>query len=100
MSRLQIVCAGLVLLTAAAATALGAEPARPVPPSTLASMGFGKVQTMDDREGLAVRGKGSYAYVLGTGYGLTVRQHFAAGSSHVVAPGGLISGGGTRAYAR
>jgi len=60
------------------------------------------VGAVDDarREGLKVRGKGSFAYVFGSGYGLITRQHFAIGSSHVVSPGGLISGGGARAYAR
>lgn len=100
MRSLRIVCGLSVLLAAIAATASAAEPARPVPQSTLAKMGFGAIRALDDREGLAVRGKGSYAYVFGTGYGLISRQHFARGSSHTVSPGGTFSGGGARAFAR
>ena len=63
-------------------------------------MGFAQARTLPDNQGVQVRGKGSFAIVWGTGYGPIVRQHFAAGSSHVITPAGSFSGGGSFGFAR
>jgi hypothetical protein len=100
MRSLRIVCAVSVLLAGMAAAVSAAEPAGSVPKATLGAMGWGKVQPMSDSAGLAVRGKGSFAIVWGTGYGPIVRQHFARGGSFTISPGGGFSGGGAFAFAR
>jgi hypothetical protein len=82
-----------------AALATAAEPGRSVPAATLSAMGFDRVQPLADREGLAVRGKGSFAIVWGTGYGPIVRQHFAIGGKINFSFSGF-SGGGAFAAAK
>ncbi len=100
MRRLRIVCAVTVFLTGLVAASSAAEPGKSIPGSTLTTMGFGKVQPIADSEGLAVRGKGSFAKVWGTGYGVIVRQHYASGSGPGTSTGSGFSGGGSRAFAR
>jgi hypothetical protein len=82
------------------ATAAAAERVAAVPHATLTAMGYGNVPAMSDDDGLAVRGRGSFAIVWGTGYGPIVRRHFAAGSNVIVSPGGKVSGGRSYAFAR
>lgn len=101
MRCLRIVCAVTGLLAGTIATAAAAEPAGSIPRATLSAMGFDGVQAIADGEGLAVRGKGSYAIVWGTGYGVIVRQHFARGSGPGTSTGpGGFSGGSSKAFAR
>jgi hypothetical protein len=59
MKNVAFACAAVMLF---AATASAAEP---VAKSTLSSMGLGSMQQMSDNDGLAVRGKGTYANVWG-----------------------------------
>ncbi len=59
MKHVAIACAAVMLF---AATATAAEP---VAKSTLSSMGLGGMQQMSDNDGLAVRGKGTFAHVWG-----------------------------------
>ncbi len=89
----------MVILVGTIAVGAAGEPARGIPATTMAEMGFDEVQAMSDSEGLAVRGKGSYAIVWGTGYGRIVRRHFARGSSFTIS-GGYISGGGAWGFSR
>jgi hypothetical protein len=100
MRCLQIVCAAVLMLACSTIAAAAKEPDAAVNRTTLSQMGFGNARRISDAEGFAVRGKGSFAIVWGTGYGPIVRQHFAAGSSHVVTPAGSFSGGGSFAFAR
>ena len=65
MKNFCIVCAATVLAATLVASASAGEHA--VSKSTLNSMGFSSVQVMSDVDGLAVRGKGTYASVWGSG---------------------------------
>jgi hypothetical protein len=64
MKNVAIICAAMVIFAGIAATASAGE--RAVPKSTLASMGFASAHQMSDTDGLAVRGKGTSASVMGT----------------------------------
>ena len=101
MNHLRIVCTATLLLIGLVATAAAADRGASIPNATLAKMGFGRTQPMSDNDGLVVRGKGSYAIVWGTGYGVIVRQHFAFGAGPGTSTGsGGFSGGFSSAYAR
>jgi hypothetical protein len=65
MKNLLIICAAVALVASVSATVSAGEVAGAVPSTTLNSMGFGGVEIMSDQAGLAVRGKGTYAYVWG-----------------------------------
>jgi len=58
MKTLAFACATMLFATAASAS-------EPVAKPTLSSMGLGSMQQMSDTDGLAVRGKGTYASVWG-----------------------------------
>jgi hypothetical protein len=77
MKSFAIACA--LMLFAASASAADA-----VSESTLGSMGLGKMQSMSDNDGLAVRGKGTFANVLGTSatsfHGQTASNSYEAGA--------------------
>lgn len=96
MSTLRILCASVVLLGSLAATASAADRGASISQATLASMGLGNAQPMSDSQGMAVRGMGSIAIVWGTGYGVIVRPHLAAG----VGLGSGLSIGGSIAFAK
>jgi hypothetical protein len=64
MKNVSIICAALVIFAGIAATASAGE--RAVPKSTLTSMGFAGAHQLSDTDGLAVRGKGTSASVIGT----------------------------------
>jgi len=53
-------------LALVAAFAVSASAAEPVSKSALSSMGLGSMQQMSDNDGLAVRGKGTFAGVWGS----------------------------------
>jgi hypothetical protein len=79
MKNFAFAYAALMLL---AATASAAEP---VAKSTLSSMGLGSMQQMSDNDGLAVRGKGTYASVWGGSsanfHGQSSNNNYDAGAS-------------------
>ena len=62
MKKYSMILAAVVLVAAMAGTAAAADH---VAKSTLSSMGFGSASIMSDTDGLAVRGKGTYAYAWG-----------------------------------
>jgi hypothetical protein len=66
MKNVAIICAAMVIFAGIAATASAGEHAVSVPKSTLASMGFASAHQLSDNDGLAVRGKGTSASVIGT----------------------------------
>jgi hypothetical protein len=82
MQNVAIVCAALVIFAGIAATASAAERAVSVPKSTLASMGFASAHQLSDADGLAVRGKGTSAGVVGTSYANFVGRHGDATSTN------------------
>jgi hypothetical protein len=96
MSILRILCTAVVLFGCMVATASAGDRVASVPNSTLASMGLGNVQRMSDSQGQAIRGKGSFATVFGTGYGVITHTHFAFGFGF----GTGFSGGGSVAFAK
>lgn len=65
MKNAMIVFAAVALVVGLTASVSAGEPAGAVPATTLSSMGFGGVEIMSDADGLAIRGKGTYAYVWG-----------------------------------
>jgi hypothetical protein len=79
MKNVAFACAALMLF---AATASAAEP---VAKSTLSSMGLGSMQQMSDNDGMAVRGKGTFANVWGSSsanfYGQSSNNNYEAGAS-------------------
>ena len=86
-----LVCA-TILLSAASATA--GEPV--VPGSTLAAMGLADMQPLSDADGLAVRGKGTFANVWGGStanwFGQSSTNHYSAGSSWLGKSSGALGG--------
>jgi hypothetical protein len=66
MKNVTIICAAMVIFAGIAATASAAERVVSVPKATLASMGFASAHQLSDTDGLAVRGKGTSAAVMGT----------------------------------
>ena len=66
MKNVAINRAALMILAGIAATASAGEHAVSVPKSTLASMGFVSAHQLSDTDGLAIRGKGTSASVMGT----------------------------------
>ena len=66
MKNVAIICAALVIFAGIAATVSAGERAVSVPKSTLTSMGFNSAHQLSDSDGLAVRGKGTSAAVMGT----------------------------------
>jgi len=84
MKSFQIVCAALVVLAASAVSASAAD--RAISKSTLASMGLSSMQTLSDNDGLAIRGKGTYANVWGSGtailFGSGQTSGYNAGAAH------------------
>lgn len=98
MKTFAIGCAALMML---AATASAADLA--VSKSTLSSMGLGAMQTMSDDEGVAVRGKFTFATVWGSSsanwFGQSSNNNYAAGAGHLgntgsSAGGNSLSGAG------
>jgi hypothetical protein len=80
MRNLLIVSAIITMFLATAAAASAADPARGVDDSKLAAMGLSKMQTMSDREGWSVRGKGSFARAFGPTYN-QIHLHLASGNN-------------------
>jgi hypothetical protein len=80
MRSFAIACAVLMLF---AATASAGDLA--ISKSTLGSMGLGGMQTLSDSDGLAVRGKGTFASVWGGSQaqfgGQFAENHYEAGAS-------------------
>jgi hypothetical protein len=66
MKNVAIICAALVIFAGIAATASAGEQVGSVSKSTMASMGFASAHQLSDADGLAVRGKGTSASVMGT----------------------------------
>jgi len=87
----------LVLVAGMVATASAAD--RAVSKSTLSSMGLSSMQVMSDNDGLAVRGKGTYAQVWGGSSANFLGQqsvnNYSAGAKHhhgsSTAAGGSVS---------
>jgi hypothetical protein len=82
-------CATVVL---SAASAAAAEPA--VSPATLSAMGLSSMESLSDADGLAVRGKGTFANVWGgstaTWGGQTSSNNYSAGSSWLGKSSGAV----------
>ncbi len=105
MKNLLIVCAAIALVASVSATVSAGEVAGAVPAATLNSMGFGGVEIMSDDAGLAVRGKGTYAYVWGSSAavyrgrngGARANNNYEAGSEHY--RGGSSAIGGSLSFA-
>ncbi len=83
MKKFAIACAALVVV---ASMAVSASAADAISKSTLSSMGFGSMQQISDTDGLAIRGKGTYASVWGESTanfkGQTSTNGYQAGASH------------------
>lgn len=90
----------LVLVAGLAASASAAD--RAVSKSTLSSMGLSGMQQLSDNDGLAIRGKGTFAYTWGGSSANFLGQHssnnYSTGASHIfgssTAAGGSLSFGG------
>jgi hypothetical protein len=97
MKTLAIGCAALMLL---AATASADELA--VSKSTLNTMGLGGMQTMSNSDGMAVRGKATFATVFGGSVanwppGQSSANNYAAGAGWLGSPSS--AGGGSFSFA-
>lgn len=105
MKSFLIFGAATLLVAGVAASLSAGEVVGAVPATTLSSMGFGGVQLMSDADGLAVRGKGTYANVWGnssaTYYGRngtsSAYNEYGAGANHKY--GGSSAGGGSDTFA-
>jgi hypothetical protein len=62
MKKYSMILAAVALVAVMAGSAAAADH---VAKSTLSNMGFGSASIMSDADGLAVRGKGTYAYAWG-----------------------------------
>jgi hypothetical protein len=84
----------LVLVAGMVATASAAD--RAVSKSTLSSMGLSSMQVMSDHDGLAVRGKGTFAKVWGGSsanfHGQHSANNYAAGSNKWFGASGASGG--------
>ncbi len=80
-----MIFAMLVVLGSAAAVSAG-ERGKAISSSNLSSMGLSTLQQVGDSEGLTVRGKGTFAFVSGSGsanlFGLHQSSNYAAGATH------------------
>jgi hypothetical protein len=82
MKNVTTICAALVIFVGIAVTASAGERAVFVSKSTLASMGFASAHQLSDTDGLAVRGKGTSAGVVGTSYANFDGRHGGATSTN------------------
>lgn len=98
--EMRLLGAAVVLVGFMAATARAGENEKPVAPSTLAAMGLGQMQTMEDAEGEQVRGKFTFAWVMGfSQVGGNFQPYsdmgtnFASGFKFIFSGGGVAGGG-------
>jgi hypothetical protein len=89
MKNVLIASCSLVLFGCLISTASAGEPAA-ISKSTLSNMGLGSMQMLSDADGMAVRGKGTFAGVWGSSTALwqasTATNNYEAGSNWVKAP--------------
>ncbi len=96
MKTFAFVCALVAVSALAVSTASAADRPASVSQATLSSMGLGGIQPLSDIEGRAIRGKGSFAIVSGSGHSQIGpnfnNSNYAAGASHLI--GGSSANGG------